>query len=392
MRLVRTAGIVAVALVAVAGSAHADEDTVSYEVVGTAELAEDDSRAAALDRSFAVGVEKALAVVADRKTRKTHRKKLYSEVIRRARLYIASYKVVDTFKSEGVLNLTVTVHVDLAKLRERLTELGIDSSAEDLPPPDEGERPTIALLMHSDIGGTVSVTFGDKGDNGPAARALFDAIAASGFELDDARGAEVPVTREADEGLPLSDTAARAMASELGAGGVVIVGLQAREAGAIRGTQLVGATAALRVRILDTATGDVLSNETLEGASFAPELATALDAAALDAIAGAKRHAAAALARQWPKALVPTDAIVVRVRGFVAWSNIDAIVAQLEKTRGVDRVWTRGFSQSQVELGVVTDLSSKRVASAVAKTRTDYIKVDAKKRDKHRVNATVRDR
>ena len=392
-RLVVVAAV-SCAICSLSWPALADE-VGSYEVVGVAPESDGGAREVALDRAFAVAVEKALVEMVAKKVRTAQDKKLRTEVILRARLFVSSYKVTDTFSSEGNVSLTVTVHVDFDKIRARLDELGIDPlvNVVEAPPLPSGDRPKIAVLLHSDVAGDIDVTFGDEvtrsGDRSIAARLFTDAVTATGFDVARSRGAKAPVTREADQGLPLTDAAARALAQDLDSGGAFVIGVQASQAGPIRGTRLVGATCVVHVRVIDVASGDIISNATFDGAAFGSKLDAVLAGAVTDAVGKATAATTIAIARQWPRPSVPDDAVVVRVRGFVVWSTIEAIVAQLEKTRGVDKVWPRAYSQSEVELAVVTELSSKSVAAAVAKTKLSDLEVQAKKRDARRVDATV---
>src|SRR5215207_4554816 len=95
----RALALAVLALVAAAGPAAA-EDVATYETAGAADAAAADARTRALDVAFAAAVRAAVADVVPADELGRRRDELERQIVARARLWVASFKVVNQ-SSEG---------------------------------------------------------------------------------------------------------------------------------------------------------------------------------------------------------------------------------------------------------------------------------------------------
>lgn len=375
-RVYRILAVIIAALSVVPAGARAD--TIRIEARGqsdTRDAAEPAAaRTRALDAAFAAALEQALAELIAPAVRARHQREIGTEVLRRARLFIASYKVLEEGEIEGQRVVRITATVDLDKLRDKLAERGIEAAAEpgevaEESAPASRARPKVVVLLHAVVGETTATTFGQRGDDGGVpGRTLIQNLREQGFEVLSAAGAAAPVSREAPQGVPLDDAAAGIMARQAGAGGAFVLGLQALPDGLIRGTRLVGAQARAVVRVLDaedSGSATLVAKAVVQSASFAESLEEAQSAAAAEVATRALLAVTQTVADRWPPRITADDALIVEIRGYRGWSSVDAIIKGLSGTRGIERVWPRRLGKQGVALAVVTELGRGRVAAAL---------------------------
>ena len=347
-------------------------DTLRVEATGQAETRDPAARGNALDTAFAEAVSRALSNILPAATRQRYQAVLLDQVIRRARLYIHSYKVVEERAQGPLLRVRIAAQVDMDGLRDRLAALGIDSGASGSGAPAGGRaaagRPRTALLLHATVDGETFATFGHPGgDGGAVGRALAHLLGEQGFELTPTAGMRTPVSREPARGVPLDDRAAALLAQDTGADTAFVVGVELGGARNIRGTVLYGAAGRGTVRVLDVAGTDahLVAAAEVSGGGFAGTPAAARAAAAETLASRLAASVAEATAAYWPPALPADGALLLAIEGFTGWQNVAALIDHLSRTHGIRRVWPRRVGAGGVLLAVDTELSRNRVASAL---------------------------
>lgn len=347
-------------------------DTVRVEATGQAEARDPAARANALDTAFAEAVSRALSDLLPAATRQRHQAALLDQVIRRARLYIDSYKVVEERAQGPLLRVRIAAQVDVDGLRDRLAELGIDSGAGagagSARPRAAAGRPRAALLLHAMMDGETFTTFGHPaGDGGLPGRALAHRLGEQGFTLTSTAGLRAPAAHQPARGLPLDDQAAALLAQDTGADAAFVVGVELSGARGIRGTALYGAAGRATVRVLDVAGTEpqLVAAAEVSGGGFAGAPDAALAAAAETLAGRITAGVAEATAAYWPPSVPADGALLLAVEGFTGWQNVAALIDYLSRTHGIRRVWPRRVGAGGVLLAVDTDLSRNRVASAL---------------------------
>jgi hypothetical protein len=358
----RTLSIVALVLCTALTSAPLFAETRDVEARGEAAAGGVSARVQAIDAGLAEALGTTLAEVVPAAQRRTHARAINDRIVRRARLFVSGFRVLEQTENAGRLRLRLVARVDMDKLRDALDELGVE-----LAEPSTATRPKMIVLVHATIGDDTAASFGERGqDGGPAGKALVRALGELGFDIVNAAGRGVPVSRETPRGLPLSDQAAAELARQAGAGGAFVVGLRAEPDGPIRGTAQAGARGRAAIRVLDLAgRASVVTSAEITGAGFADSLDQALAAAAADLIARLVLAVAPHLAERWPPALSTGDEMLVEIDGVSGWQQVRPLVQHLAGTRGVNRVWPRHLGRHGVILGVATSMDRRRVAAAL---------------------------
>ena len=354
------------ALSAAAATPAAADDVVTYQAEGSAATTDSDARTHALDVAFAAAVTEAVADLAGTAAR-AQADAVDREIIRRARRFVASFSVTDQRSTGADLILDVAVKVDRDKLRVRLGELGVVLAVTPTSPtpPRVARRRATVLLRVTGLGRPLS-TFGS------AATADVPGLAAVGVALDRAGFAVVSSSAAGpapadDGGLPVDDSGARALAADARADVAVVVGIAVGDAGPVRGVPTWAAPATAQVRVLDVATGAVLSEARLATGAVGKADRERLPVAAAEAAAAAVITAGLSLAP--PRAAPIVDGppiaaargVTVRIRGAAPWPTVTAIRARLASAPGDARVTFAGVARGQVALAV-EGLSAARIA------------------------------
>ncbi len=398
-RLFLAGAVLALVLMPASASAQ-DGDKVSFETRGEAAGADEAARGRALDLAITTEVERALRSLVSDKDRSEQRAALDKGVVRRARLFVSSYRVVSEKADGGRTQVVVAATVDLARLRSTLTELkvpvagGSGGSGGSSPGPSgEGSGPAAILLLKVTTPDGSTTSFGrGGGDGGAAGEALAREITATGLRVRPAGGEQIAVsTGEGDPLLPVGDEAALDIARRLGAAAVWVVGIDVRAEGAIRGTRLSGAVGRGKLRVLDAERREVIAEAEAEGAGFDRDGSQAADAAARDL---AQRLAGGAAGKVDPRWSAAASAggpqVVVRVRGARTWASIGALIHKLSTTTGVEAVHAREVVRGRIALGVETRLAPARVATALAQARLPSGTLAAQARGERGVDVEIR--
>jgi hypothetical protein len=368
----------AVALVAaLAAAAPARAETVRLEVTGEAPAGAEDARTRALDAAFAEAVSQALARLVDAQVQRRRSEDIASVTVRRARRYVRSYRVIEESTRAERVQVRIAAQVDMDGLRAALAERGIEvrPEATAAPAPSAGTEPAprgapgALLLVRVHVAGGSRSSPGNDEDGGAAAQALARQVRELGFALrrtgaDRAR----PQGVDGDAGaLPFDDAAAAALAQEAGAACVIVAGLEMTPAVRIRGTRLHGAAGSARVRVLDVRSGvaEVVAEAEVSGGGFsgAPDAALEQAQSALgQRLAGA---VAELMASHFRPVVAAEGALLVEVRGYTGWQDVDAIMTHLARTSGIERVWPRRVGGALI-LAVDTDVDGERAQRRVA--------------------------
>lgn len=366
------------AALASSAPAAAGERATDLVVSGAAEGHGEEARTRALDRAFAAAVEQAVDDLLPPEAVASSRDRLASQVIRRARLYVASYRVIDEGVAEGETQVEVATRIDVAALRGALAELGLSATGAAAAAPvaasaTSGARPKLVLLVAVSEPGTQRTSFGTTGDEQiESYRAIARALEERGFELVSAAGTRVDraALGEQGAGTVLADASALDLARKLGAGGAVIVGLAARQDGRIRGTSFLGAQARGVARVLEAGGGRTLATAEADEATWGASAASAAESGLRQAAESLAPQLAAAVSRQWPAARgnLDSDRLAVRIRGASSWSPVAAIIRQLALAHGVSAVHPTDVRGGEVLLGIETSLPVAKIVGLIRRT------------------------
>ena len=404
-----------VSLVIVPAVSHGDEDgdIVSVEADGEADADEDEARKEAIDRAFIAAVSDTVRQMIDRDVRREYRGDIRRKILRRARIYVRSYKVLEEVEEGGQLRVRIRAKVRLNKLRDTLSDIGIEVQPDgdgdgdrnngdrdgdgdgdgdgdvsvsdgDVSDGDSqgGPRPKVAVLLLSRVDGETQVTFGaDGSDGGATGQALSQALRGQGFNVVSATGSGSAPSGDGDgdgdddddgdsasRRMPMSDEAAAALARQIGAGGVFLIGSSTQSDGSIRGTRMFGAQGRAKIRVLDITGSEILvvARANVRGAGFGGDQAAALDAAGTDTAGRLLADVAAEVSAYWPPVVKDTGgAVTVEIRGYRGWQSIASLLRALNKTRGIDRAWPLEVGGRGVIVAVETSLEQRRLISAI---------------------------
>ncbi len=370
-----------------------DGDRVVLEVRGEWEGTDAAARGRAIDRAFAAAVERGLRGLVGERDLAQNRAALDKGVIRRARLFVSSYRVVSEKVDGGRTQVAVSATVDLAKLRGAVAELKIPVTGGGGAPSEGGTGPSAVLLLKVTTPDGTSANFGRGGDDGGAAgAALGREIQALGLRLRSAGGEAVAVSfSEGDPLLPVGDEAAVDLARRLGASSVWIAGVEVRSDGPIRSTRLQGAIGRGKLRVVDAERGELIAEAEAEGAGFDRAVGQAAAAAARDVSQHLAGAASGKVSGRWSAAAsTGGPQVVVRVRGAQTWASVAALIHKLGGTSGVDAVHAREVVRGRIALGVETRLAPARVASALQQARLPAGTLTVQARGERQVDVEIR--
>jgi hypothetical protein len=309
MRLLLLAVVLALAVVHVP-TALADEVS-AYEVEGSAPAGTADDRVRALDAAFAAAVEQALVDLVPTRAREARRSELAADLVARARIWVASFKVTGDRTQGGTRTLQVTVRIARDLLKARLAELGLAVRA-----------PVTAAPLG---GALVVIGTGPVASDAPGViHAVQAEIAARGWQV-------VAVEAMSDAELQaLDDSSARALAGPKAATVVVLVRVVLEGQGPVQGAGVSAALAMAQVRVLE-ASGASVHSVGRAGAYQDDGDAGPLAAAA--AVVDAFRAAAPRI--RHPAVVAGEDELAVRVQSSLAGNVGPVTVAALrERVRG----------------------------------------------------------
>lgn len=363
--------LLAVLFVAVPARARA-EDIASYEMEGDADAGGSDPRVAALDEAFGRAIQAAVGELVDGDIRKANKKVLDTEIIGRARLWVAKFTVSKDETNDGRRQLTVMVRVDRDKLRARLGELGIAFGAvgEVAPPP--GAKSVVVLMR-------LSAPEGTRASYGLGAEKELQGMGAFAARL---RGAGMTTKRAPASGpaakpggdLPFADDEADALAAEAKADVVAVAGVSVGEPIAVRGIASSGVLVTAHVKLIPRGGKPlgqgmaVVAARGSEATVIASAIERALVAAASDVVPAPKTTLdAPAPTFSGDDTPIAQDGIVlVRLSPRTPWGLVVAEQKYLQGAKGVQRAVIRRLSPGGWVIGVTTTESIERIA-AIAK-------------------------
>ncbi len=353
------------------GAAPAVAEVVTYDVRGRGDDRAADPRTQALDAAFAAAITEAVADLAGAGAR-VKAADVEREILRRARRFVASFQVRSQAVDGGAIELDVAVRVDLDKLRARLVELGVvllPRSSGPAPEPRGAPKPTATVLLRVLGAGPLAATFGaSASDQVPGAARVAETLTAAGFAPVPATAAGPPPGSEHD--LPLDDTSARALAGDVHADLVLIMGVAVGDLGPVRGVPLRAVPATARLRVLDVKSSAVVDDVTVVSGAWGTD--ERLPRVAAEAAAAAAASAAWPARRSSPTvggggAITAARGVTIRVRGDRPWPAATAIRAQLVGAPGAVRVTWAGVGVDQVALAVV-GMTAAKVAGQIKTT------------------------
>jgi hypothetical protein len=364
---IAVAVVVALAVTAVAAGARAEPELIevggSAAASGTAGVP---PRQRAIDDAFANAVRRAVEGIVAPAARERHRAAIEERVVRRARLFVAKYRVRQEGETGGVYRVRLEAWIDTTRVRDLLIELGVEVEAAAPADPVTG-RPRLALLLVAVIDGEAVASFGRaSADGGDAGRAIRRELREYGFEVADTAGVEVELAGR--ESRTVGEAAAVDVATRAGAGGAVVVSAAIEPDGKIRGTRLVGSKGRADVHVIDVAGPRTVVTAEVEAGAFGASAAEAAAASATELGVRTVRAIAQALGRHWPEPVAGGAGLLVEVRGAPAWQLVEDVTAMMRQTSGVSAVIPRRFRRGQVALVVTTQLSARRLAATIAST------------------------
>lgn len=362
------------------GRAPVDFDRI--ESRGEARSDARDARTEALDSAFAEALTQALAALLDREQQRRHQADIAERIVRRARRYIRSYRVLEESSQAGRYQLRITARVDESRVRDTLTELGIDPALM-APAADAGGRRGGALraaLFVRVVGPDRSVwqSFGSapaRGSIPPAgARALAELVREQGMTIvevgpvGEVGDAPPEVPRDAADALPLSDDDAYEAARAAGADVAVVAAIGVGEARRVRGTALFGAASRARIRVLDAGSRrpGVVADASVEAGGFAREVGEAGGRSAAQASRQLFAAVADAVSAHWPPRAGSEELVLLEIRGHRRWQSVAAIISHLSRSGGIERVWPRWVGADGLILAIASDAIGDRARRRVA--------------------------
>jgi hypothetical protein len=370
------------AALAVATPAWA-EDPVRLEVAGEAPASAQDARTRALDAAFAEAVTQALPRLVAPQVQRQRSEDIGRVTVRRARRFVSSYRVLEESTRGERLQVRIAAQVDLDALRAALADIGIEprtggtaspgspGTPGGIEPAPRG-APGALLLVRTHVTGGGPAPGDD--DGGAAAQGLARQARELGFAVrrpvlqSDASRARSRAASDDARALPFDDDAAAELGQEAGAACVIVAGLELAPAVRIRGTRLHGVAGSARVRVLDVRSGaaEVVAEAEVSGGGFSNAPDTALEQAQSALGQRLLDGAVSELVASHFRPVVATEgALLVEVRGYTGWQDVEAIMTQLARTSGIERVWPRRVGSALI-LAVDTDADGERAQRRVA--------------------------
>ncbi len=344
-----TRGVVALVVLALAGTAVAD-DVVAYEAEGQAVASGADSRVAALDDAFAHAVNAALADVVAGDVRAARKADLDREIVAHARLWVTKFTVTRDDTDNGMRELVVSVKIDRDKLRAKLGELGVATT--DQGPAPTGPTKTAAVVVR------VATPAGLRTDLGGAtiATAL--------------RGAGIVVRKTPAFEGELDDAAATQLAEQAKAELAVVANVAVGPEVPVRGQAVPASLVTAKVRMVDhgkavSAGTAIAAARGSDGLGYAVD--RAIGAAMSDVLPPQPQKLAQAGSFSGDDTPIAEAGIVlVRLGAKTPFSMVLEEQRYLAGAKGVRSASLRRLSPNGWVIGVATDQSIEKVA-AIAK-------------------------
>jgi hypothetical protein len=336
---------------------------VAVEGLGSATVSGGDSEAArrrALDDALRQGVDQVIGTLITPETRKAHADTIKKRVLRRAKAYVVQHKVLDEGETGGVYQVHIEARVAEGQLRDDLVALGIPVIG-GAPPPGGGggsePGPGTPAKVRPTLGVMVTAAEGDPG----LAERTGKALSARGFTVVSVPGSEVPV----------DDATAVGKARAAGATVVLVLAVESRDGGGVRGTTLRGAEVAVAWRLVDGsgAAPERVAEGRGDGAAAAAKPEAARAQAAGSAAERVARAVGPALEQRWPRAEPAGDAgggVIVRVTRVTRWADVAAAMKAMSGAPGAERVVVRAAGPAEVRLLVIGRAGAREVAGALA--------------------------
>lgn len=367
MRRLLLIGLVVVGFAAPARA----EDLAIYDADGDADAAGADPRVAALDEAFARAVAVALADVLDAEVRKTNKAVIDKEIIGRARLWVAKFKVKADQTTDGRRQLAVAVSVDRDKMRARLGELNIGASTGTAEAPPAGARTSVVLLRVA-AGDTMRATYGASAEKDiPGLGAIASLLRGGGFAVKRAPAGGAPAKAAGD--LPLEDDEAEALADAAKADVATVAGVLVGPAVPVRGQPVFASLVTAHVRVI--ARGKKLVGQGSAAAAARgtelPIVSAAIDralaAAASDALP-VKQPLTQPQGFQGDDTPIGEPGVVLlRLSPKTPYALVAQELKHLTGARGVSKAVLRRLSPGGWVIGVTTTESIERIASIARK-------------------------
>ena len=353
--------VVIAGLVGVNASARA-EDVVAYQADGDADAGAADARVEALDKAFFEAVSQALGDLLDPEVRKQNKPVLDRELLGHARLWVTEFKVTKEAVADDRKQLSVSVRVDLDKVRARLSELNIA-----LPQ-------TVTILIRVATPDGVHASYGAAAEKGVAGLATLSGVLRRANRVIKRASAAGPPAK-ADGELPVDDGTAEALAAAAKADLAVIAGVAVGAPVPLRGVDASGVLITAHVRIVDRKAHKAIGQGAVVTAARGTEpaiIAKAIDRALLAAMADVLPQPAQKLAEAQEftgddKPIGEPGIVLVRLARNTPWGMVQSEIKHLIGARGVSKATLRHVSPSGWVIGVATSESIDRIASIVKK-------------------------
>lgn len=368
-------------LVPLAASAQNIE---TVKATGRAQIGDPDARTVALDEAFRKAVRQVTQSLLPARLSAKQREALNRDIYRRSRRYVVSFNVLATRQGETESELVVSVRVNRAQLVDTLGKMGISKTSQSAGPAPAGAagmRPPVVVIAQW------------SGTGGARERSRVDRMAASavgelGFEIKPT--GQVPASSSAGSKLPLTDSEAAQVAGAAQAGGGFVAGIQSRPDGTVRATQLTGAVATARVRVVDSQ-GKLIADSSGSAAGFGADAEAAETMAGTEALRRALAKLRRRLSSHWPAAgKAASQGVTVSLTGVRSHGVLRAIERHLSASRAKVRIVRRRMSQGLVQLVVDSTLSAKRLAAIVRSAPVSSASIRAREKD-GQVQVRVRD-
>lgn len=329
------------------------EDIATISSRGEIGSSSKDARTRALDLAFVAAVRDVVGQLAPPSEYKRLHDDIAANVERRARLFVASFRVEKELDDGKVLRVWIAAKIDRDKVRARLGELGVKFDA-------AGPRPEPAVDTAT-VGGFLVVLDAASGEDA-ATVGERERVAAQFAATLTERGYPAAFERLGDgevRGQSLDK------AKKRGAAVVAILG-QRRESGkGVRGTRLIGSHATVTVALLDAKSGETFSQAMATGSGVGEAAALAAGTADAEAVRNLVSELTPAIAKRFvrttPEAL-RGQAVVVR--GFSRYASVAAVVVALEGTPGVKAVVPQRFGPGQITMVVRGTAPASRLAAS----------------------------